>query len=106
MNEQKRLFELMVRNYIENSLNEISEIERKRRSCPDVKLTDVEFEVLVGIAQGRNKAEINKAIELVGEKIPYCKDSYNAVMVRLFKKFEAFTLAHVVYKAMKMGILK
>ena len=47
MNEQKRLFELMVRNYIENSLNEISEIERKRRSCPDVKLTDVEFEVLV-----------------------------------------------------------
>ncbi len=76
------------------------ETERKRKSCPNIKLTDMEFEVLVGIANGRSSEEISRAISLYKEN-----ECYSSIVRCLFRKFEAFTLAHVIYKAMKAGIL-
>lgn len=100
MNETETLYEMLAKNYIEKAINDLKEIERKRKSCPNIELTDMEFEVLVGIANGRSSEEVEKAIHL------YTKNEcYNSVVRCLFRKFEAFTLAHVVYKAMKKGIL-
>ncbi len=79
----------------------ITEIERKRYSLPDPNLTDLEFEILQGIAEGRSFDEMQNAI-----KLHSTNDSYNAVVKRLLRKFEAFTLAHVVFKAIKIGLLK
>ena len=45
MTERKRLLRLITKNYIENALNEIEEIERKRKSCPKVELTNIELEI-------------------------------------------------------------
>ena len=98
MTERKRLLKLITKNYIENALNEIEEIERK--SCPKVKLTNIELEALIGISQGRNRTEVEAAIKSINNT-----DSYASLVTRLFRKFEAFSLAHVVYKAVKMGII-
>lgn len=38
--------------YIKKAIRRISEIERKRDSLPDVKLSDIELDTLVAIAQG------------------------------------------------------
>ena len=100
MTERKRLLRLITKNYIENALTEIEEIERKRKSCPKVELTNIELEALIGISQGRNRTEVEAAIKSINNA-----DSYASLVTRLFRKFEAFTLAHVVYKAVKMGII-
>ncbi len=106
MDERHKLFTLLTQNFVQQALININEQERRRTSCPDVTLTDLEFEVLVGITQGRNKNELNEAIENSENKISYAKDSYNALAIRLFQKLEARTMPQVVYKAMKIGLIE
>lgn len=69
------------------------------------ELTELEGCVLAAIADGRVKKELEDAINLYATKHDY-KDSYNAIVRRLMTKFDAFTLAHVIYKAMKVGIIE
>lgn len=101
MENANSLFKLISEIYIENSIKKIKEIERKRNSLPNVNLTDIEFEILIGISQGRKKDELEKALSLYSKRTV----SYNSVVHSLFKKFEAVTLAQVIYKAMKTGII-
>ena len=53
-----------------------------------------------GIAEGRNFDELDNAIKFYAKN-----DSYHSLVKRLLRKFEAFTLAHVVCKAILSGIL-
>ena len=76
-----------------NTIKKIKE-ERKRYSLPIVNLTFIESEVLKGIVQGRKVNELNSAIKMIS-----INDSYYGVIKRLMKKFEANSLAQVVYKA-------
>lgn len=99
-NKKLNLTEQMSKDYIDNAMKKIQDNENKRHSLPNVQLTEVELEILKGIAQGRNSNELNKAIQ--HNKINTC---YNSVIHVLLKKFEAYTIAHVIYKAMKMKIL-
>lgn len=100
MQKTQTLSKKMAKDYIDKVLKQIEEKEHQRQSLPKPELTDLEFEVLVGISQGRSNEEINNAIKKYEEKT-----CYSAVVRKLFRKFEAFTIAHVIYKAMKVGLL-
>lgn len=93
------LSETIAKSFIDEANQKINEIERKRYSLPDINLTDTEIEVLKAIVQGRNRNEMDAALHANN------LSSYNSYVYKLMDKFEAFTLAHVVYKAMKMGII-
>lgn len=74
--------------------------EQKRWNMPVPDLTELELGVLQGIIEGRNSDEIKIAIK---QNDP--KDSYHSVVHRLRRKLDAFTLAHAVYKAVKLGLV-
>lgn len=100
MQKTKMLSKKMAKDYIDKVLRQMTEKEHQRHSLPKPELSDLEFEVLVGISQGRSSEEIDNAIKKYEEQT-----CYNSIVRKLFKKFEAFTIAHVVYKAMKVGLL-
>lgn len=101
MNTNYELYQTNSEYFVAESNNCIEELERKRVSYPKPRLTSIEREVLTGLAQGRSMEELDNAIRLYSKK-----KSYHTIVRSLFKKFEAFTLSHVVYKALKVGILK
>lgn len=94
--------EIGVEQIKEKAIEHVSTIERKRHSLPVVKLAELEKEILNAIAQGRTRKEIEAAMNLHG--LEYC--SYTSKASSLMRKFEAFTLAHTIYKAMKAGLVK
>jgi len=96
----KTIEEIYEQKAIEKAIDAVGKHEQKRRSMPDPKLTEFELGVLKGIIEGRNSDEIQVAIKLINPN-----DSYTGVVHRLRRKFDAFTLAHAVYKAAKLGIV-
>lgn len=86
---------------IEKSFIKVNRQEYKRRNMlMPVKLTEIEYNVLLGLVEGRSYYELESGIKLNNPK-----DSYSIIEDRLKIKFEAFTLAHVVYKAVKLGLV-
>ncbi len=104
--EPRAILELWAKNVpLKKLVNALEKEDRMRRRYPEPELTLIEANVLAAIADGRVKKELETAINLYAAKHDY-KDSYNAIVRRLMAKFEAFTIAHVVYKAMKVGIIE
>ena len=86
---------------IEKAVISVDKEEHKRRNVlMPVELTELEFNVLLGLMEGRSYYEIQVGVKLINPK-----DSYGRVIERLKKKFDAFTPSHVVYKAIKMGLV-
>ncbi len=83
----------------------LNERERMRHSKPRLKLSLIEVQVLLELAQGRSDKELDGIIKHYDVQGELC-GSYTDIVKRLMKKFEAFTIAHLVYKAMKMGIIE
>lgn len=81
--------------------NNITTLERKRKSLPKVELNEVEYEFLIGLINGRSKMEIAAGLSFLGEK-----RSYNQILAIILKKFDAINLPNAIYKACKMGIIK
>lgn len=100
--QQEIYFKERADEQLKRAMHRISEMERKRMSLPDVKLTNVEREVLVGIVNGRSKEELDKLLNLSAKT----NGSYRSIIARLLIKFEAFSVPHIVYKAMKMDIIQ
>lgn len=86
-------------------VNKISEEERKRFSLPEPELSDIELDVLKEIARGYSRRHLERVVKLYA-KIHNTIVSYQSITAKLMRKFEAATLAHVVYKAMKTGIIE
>lgn len=85
----------------EKAVSAVDKEEYKRRNMLiPVELTELEFNVLLGLVEGRSYYEMQTGIRLINPK-----DSYGRVIERLKKKFDAFTPSHVVYKAIKMGLV-
>lgn len=78
----------------------VSKPEIQRRSLPEVVLSDIELEFLKALVEGRNKFEIVTALKLLGES-----KSYNQILGKLIKKFDAINLPNAIYKAIKIGII-
>jgi len=93
--------EIDKKKIIEKIIATVSMVECKRRNMPDPQLTELELGVLKGISEGRNLDEIQSAIKLNNPN-----DSYHRVVHRLMKKLDSFTLAHAVYKAVKLDLVK
>ena len=87
---------------IEEVKKAISEEERKRKSLPKIQLNTLEIEFLIGVANGRSTKELNTAIQLC----THGEQTYNTIYNKLLRKLEADTLAHTLYKAMKLGYIK
>ncbi len=86
---------------IEKAIIAVDRKEYKRRNMlMPVELTELEFNVLLGLVEGRSYYEIQ-----VGIKLNNPKDSYDNVIKRLKNKFDAFTPSHIVYKAVKLGLV-
>lgn len=90
---------------LESIMRDIDEKERKRRSLPKPELSEIEYGMLISISEGRSKDEIDGTIKFYASTHNY-RDSYNSLTRRLINKFEANTLAQVIYKAMKVGIIE
>lgn len=101
MKKTQQLIETITEIYLEDSIKRISEIETRRHSLLKPQLTEVELGVLIGLAQGRQHTEINRAIKLISRK-----DTYNSVTQRLLHKFEASSFPHLIYKAISSGVLE
>ena len=85
---------------IEKAVVAVNRQEDKRWNMLMPELTELEYNVLLGLVEGRSIHEIR-----VGIKLSNPKDSYNTVVKRLQRKLNAFTLAHAVYKAVKLGLV-
>lgn len=68
-------------------------------------MTELEQSVLMAISDGRVKKEMDGIIRFMAER-EHKVESYYSVTRSLMKKFDAFTIAHVIYKAMKVGIIE
>lgn len=91
----------MKKEIIEKAIIKVNKKELKRRNMPmPVELTEIEHDFLLGLIEGRNHKELQAGIKLNNQR-----DSYNAVLYRLRKKLDALTLSHVVYKAVKLGLV-
>lgn len=86
-------------------INQISEEERKRLSLPEPELSDIEMDILKEIAKGYSRRHLERVVKLYA-KIHNTLVSYQSITAKLIRKFEATTLAHVVYKAMKIGLIE
>ncbi len=96
-----KLTKTITEETIKKAKTEIDEIERKRYSLPKVELKEIEVDTLIALAQGRKIKDIDLAIQ----RIDKCLTYYSIVHI-LMRKFEAFTMSHVMYKAIVMGIVK
>ncbi|MCM1338646.1 MAG: hypothetical protein NC191_03135 [Muribaculaceae bacterium] len=94
------LYKNLTEAYVSKAMKKINELERKRYSLPKIELTDLEFDTLVAIAQGRCINEIEPAIKNIDKNL-----SYNKITGVLMRKFEAFNMAHTVCKAILMKII-
>lgn len=96
---EMELIKKLEQSYIQRALNHVSFMEGCRYSHPNVELNDIEYQFLVGVAQGRTKREFDLALSIYGL-------TYSEMVRRIKVKFEAQNITHSVYKAMQMGILK
>ena len=81
-------------------IKNIKQKEGKRFSLPKVQLSEIEIEVLKGLAQGRSIKEITVGLKLFNKNY-----SFFSVAKIILEKLEAFTLPHAIYKAIKMDII-
>ncbi len=102
MEIKDELIEKLAEPVIEETKEQISEKERKRYSLPKIKLSEIELEFIRGLAEGRDKRELDTAIRLYTKE----KFTYNSMKNHLLDKFEAFTPTHIVFKALEMGFLQ
>jgi len=105
MNKKHTLITEIEKAYIRNIIKEIEKINTTRNKFIDTpNLSNLEFETLIAIANGKTKEEIEIGIKNHNMKY-YYTDSYTALTKRILKKLEARTLAHAIYKAMKNNII-
>lgn len=97
----KRVKRTKIELNVEKTKKELDEIERKRHSLPKVELTELEHDVLIAMAQGCKMKEINSSIKKIDKNL-----SFYIIAKGLLEKFEAFTLAHMACKAVKLGHIK
>ncbi len=83
----------------ETVIKNIRQTEGKRYSLPNVKLSDIEIEVLKGLAQGRSIKEITFGLKLFNKHY-----TFYSVSKIILEKLEAFTLPHAIYKALQMKL--
>lgn len=103
INERK--FEQMCKEAIEKFAKILDEEARKRQCYPIPALTDLEHSVLLAIADGRVEKELEGPIRFLAEREGRT-ESYSSITRTLLEKFDAFTILHVIYKAMRVGIIK
>lgn len=75
----KEISELKTEECIYNTIKHLNETEAKRTSIPIPELSEVEYECLIGIANGRSGDEINKAIKLhstYGSLLPFVSKTF------------------------------
>lgn len=84
----------------ESIINEIRHEEGKRNSLPNVKLSEMELDVLSGLSEGRSVKEITAGLKLYNKYYTF----YSVTNI-ILNKLEAFTLPHVISKAIKMGLI-
>lgn len=84
----------------ESIIKNIRQEEGKRHSFPNVELSEIELDVLNGIAQGRSVKEITASLKLRNKYY-----TFYSVSNIILNKLEAFTLPHAVSKAIRMGLI-
>lgn len=84
----------------ETIINKIRHEEGKRHSFPNVKLSEMEIDVLDGLANGRSVEEITTGLKLYNRYY-----TFYSVSKVILNKLEAFTLPHAISKAIKMGLI-
>jgi len=85
-------------------VKELDKEYKKRFTYPTPELSELELLILSAVAHGWTKYDLEPAIKTYAAEHNH-KDSYNSISARLMNKFQAYTLAHAVYKAIKAGIL-
>ena len=95
-----KLYKAISKAYIDKAMRNITEKERKRYSLPEVELTEIEYDTMVALAQGRAVNEIEEAIKRLDSNL-----SYLMITKHIMYKLEAFNMVHATYKAIKLGII-
>ena len=95
------MYKILEENYIKDVIEKINKTERRRHSLPDVELSELEFDTLIAIAQGRVVAEIDAAIKRID-----VYQSYNSVSRRIIYKLQANNMPHALCKAIAMKLIK
>lgn len=101
MDTKDEILKFLAKPINEEVQENISEEERMRWSLPKIKLSEIELEFIKGIATGRSRKELDVAIKLSTNE----RFTFNSMKNNLLIKFEAFTLPHIVFKAIIMGFL-
>lgn len=65
------LYKAIAEAYVKKAIRNITEKERKRYSLPEIKLTEIEYDTLIAIAQGRAVNEIEPAIKIMDKNLSY-----------------------------------